>query len=522
MHGLLSHVEDNASVLTFGLSILVFAIVWSSRRRHLPFPPGPRRRFLIGNIPDIPREFEHLHFDAMSKKYGDVVYLDAFGMPLILLGTQHAATDLLERRSAKYSDRKFSLTSSSRTGFSWFFAVNPYGLKWRKARRAFSETMNANAVAQYRSVGERGIRRYLLRLLEDPEKYRSNALYMFNATIIAVAYGLDVHASSENDKYVQIAEQTMRSFNIAFTLGDYHVEQFPFLRHLPSWFPLASFKRKLPEWSADARRLRDEPWDAAMKALNEGSAAPSMASILTGDANTEEEITIAKGACASAYAAGADTMFATFTMFLAAMVLFPETQRLAQAELDSVVGADRLPTIHDKAQLPYLSALLVEVFRWQPVVPTGVPHLAMEEDEYKGYRIPAGAVIITNPWAYSRDPNVYPDPNEFKPERYLKDGRFDLGERDPSAFVFGYGRRVCPGRYFAEELLFTTIASILHCFDISGPHDKDGSQVKFELKFIDVSPLLPQEFECHIRPRSATAEGLIRMICSESELTSIN
>ena len=90
--------------------------------------------------------------------------------------------------------------------------------------------------------------------------------------------------------------------------------------------------------------------------------------------------------------------FATFSMFLAAMVLFPETQRLAQAELDSVVGPDRLPTIHDKAQLPYVSALLVEVFRWQPVVPTGVTHLAMEEDEYKGYRIPSGAVVIPNPW----------------------------------------------------------------------------------------------------------------------------
>lgn len=90
---------------------------------------------------------------------------------------------------------------------------------------------------------------------------------MFNATIIAVAYGLDVHMKAENNKYVNIAEQTMKSFNIAFTLGEYHVEQFPFLRYLPSWFPPARFKRELPRWSEDARRLRDVPWEAAMGAL---------------------------------------------------------------------------------------------------------------------------------------------------------------------------------------------------------------------------------------------------------------
>ncbi|KAI0718518.1 cytochrome P450 [Cerioporus squamosus] len=520
MYRLLSHIADNTSLCLLGISLLTLLLVWQRRPKGLSLPPGPPRRFLIGNIPDLPRKFAHLQFNELCKRYGDIVYLDAFGIPLVLLGTQQAAVDLLERRSAKYSDRRFSVMADL-TGFSWFFAVNPYGPKWRKARRAFTETMNPNVVAQYRSVGERAVRRYLRRLLEDPAKYRSNALYMYNATIIAVAYGLDVHAKSENDNYVKIAEQTMKSFHEAFTLEGSPVEQFPILKHFPSWFPLASFKRKLPEWSADARRLRDEPWEAAMKALYEGKASSSMASVLTGDANTEEEVTIAKGACASAYAAGADTMFATFTMFIAAMVLFPETQRLAQTELDSVIGRDRLPTVRDKAQLPYLSALLIEVFRWQPVVPTGVSHLAMEEDEYRGHRIPRGAVLLPNPWAYSRDPLVYPDPEEFKPERYLKDGKLDVGEHDPGTFVFGYGRRICPGRHFAEEMLFTTLASVLHCFDISGPRNKQGLPVKFELKFLNVSPMLPEEFDCYIRSRSTAAENLVRAACSEAELAGL-
>ena len=90
--------------------------------------------------------------------------------------------------------------------------------------------------------------------------------------------------------------------------------------------------------------------------------------------------------------------FATYDMFVAAMVLFPEKQRLAQAELDTVIGSDRLPTIKDKSALPYVTALMTEVFRWKPVVPLGVTHYSMEDDEYRGYRIPRRTVTIQNPW----------------------------------------------------------------------------------------------------------------------------
>lgn len=84
-------------------------------------------------------------------------------------------------------------------------------------------------------------------------------------------------------------------------------------------------------------------------------------------------------------------------MFVAAMALFPEAQQRAQAELDSIVGPGRLPTAGDKTSLPYVTALLNEVYRWKPVVPLGVTHRAMEEDEYRGYRIPRGTVTIQNP-----------------------------------------------------------------------------------------------------------------------------
>jgi cytochrome P450 len=80
------------------------------------------------------------------------------------------------------------------------------------------------------------------------------------------------------------------------------------------------------------------------------------------------------------------------------MTLNPDVLKKAQEEIDRVIGSERLPTISDEAQLPYISALVKEVFRWGQVAPQGVPHALREDDLYKGYFIPKNSVIIPNIW----------------------------------------------------------------------------------------------------------------------------
>ena len=81
-----------------------------------------------------------------------------------------------------------------------------------------------------------------------------------------------------------------------------------------------------------------------------------------------------------------------------AIVSHPEVQKKAQAELDAVVGPDRLPDFADRDSLPYIDAILKETTRWHPVVPLGIPHKSFEDDVYDGYHIPAGTVLIPNCW----------------------------------------------------------------------------------------------------------------------------
>jgi hypothetical protein len=125
-----------------------------------------------------------------------------------------------------------------------------------------------------------------------------------------------------------------------------------------------------------------------------------------------------KSAAASMYSASVDPTVSTLGTFILAMLTNPEAQRKAQCEIDAVVGRDRLPQFEDMEALPYVSALLKEVLRWRNVTPIGsslrlhllhatyfcfspsiaIPHCVSVEDEYRGYRIPAGSVVIGNVW----------------------------------------------------------------------------------------------------------------------------
>ena len=128
-------------------------------------------------------------------------------------------------------------------------------------------------------------------------------------------------------------------------------------------------------------------------------------------------------------------------MFFLAMIANPGAMKKAQEELDRVVGKGELPDFSHKDSLPYIDALIKELLRWSPPVPLSSPNRAMQDDVYRGYFIPKGATVIQNIWAIFRDPNIYPDPAAFNPDRFLKDGKINPLVFDPEDRVFGAGRR---------------------------------------------------------------------------------
>nr|BED43025.1 cytochrome P450 monooxygenase [Trametes versicolor] len=494
-------------LLLVGLVVVfsIFVRAYSTRSRtSLPLPPGPPPLPFLGNVLDFPKKHLGPEFHALSQKYGDVVSLKVLGRSVILVDTYEAACELLEKRSANYSHRPH-LVMVDMTELDWIFVFQNYGPHWRKYRRALQQAFVSEAITRYFPVQLQTTRDLLRALLATPANFSAHIKFSFAATILRIVYGLDVTPGDE--AYYTLVERLATVTNDIATPGQFLVEAFPSLQRLPAWFPGARFKRVAAAWRAESISIRDQLYASAKDAMGSRGVNESIITRLTDDGAEE---TLVRDVTATIYSSGADTTNAAVHAFVLAMAMYPDVQRKAQAELDRVVGPDRLPDFTDRAHLPYVSALVKEVLRWHVIAPVGGAHRSAADDEFRGFHIPSGALVIPNLWAMSRDPTHYPDPERLDPERFLLNGQLNPDVRDPTTFVFGFGRRICPGRIFAESSLFITCASILHALDVSAPLDASGALRTLEMKAASLAVAHPEPFECRIVARSPHMAELVR------------
>jgi len=341
-------------------------------------------------------------------------------------------------------------------------------------------------------------------VLAKPGELQQHVRHTAGAIILRISHGYEV--KEHDDPFVGLADIAVDQFSKSTATGAFMVDVIPALAHIPDWFPGAAFKSKAKEWRATLEEMVQRPYQFVKDQMSAGVAPESFVSnLLEGKTLSAEEEHIVKWSSASLYSGGADTtVSANYSLFLA-LTLFPEAQKKAQAEIDAVVGSDRLPSFADRDSLPYVDALAKEVLRWNSVVPTGVPHRVIEDDVHDGYFIPKGSLVLTNLWYMLRDPRTYSEPSEFKPERFL--GKEP--EADPRTICFGFGRRICPGLHLADASVWISVAMSLAVFDVSKIVE-NGVEITPEIDPSTGTISHPKPFKCSIKPRSAKALELIQ------------
>ncbi|KAJ6511703.1 cytochrome P450 [Mycena vulgaris] len=433
-------IASSPAFLVLGATFLLVLKLWYGKWTT-QLPPGPAGLPIIGNALQLPVERQWVKFAAWAKVYGEIVHVSAFGQPIIILSSPKAVFDLLDRRSSIYSDRPEFIFAGELLGYAASIPLVKYGDRHREYRKLISEVLNPRAVVKWRALQETQMREFLSDILRIPDQFLHHIRW----------YG------------------SHKSHGIT-------------VRFIPEWTGVA-FQQDAKKFRKTMVALRDDPYNMVKRQIAQGMAKPSFsASLIERDVNPslEQELRYK----------------------WASVGLYSDVQKKAQEELDTVVGRDRLPSFQDRANLPYLNAIITEVYRWNPVGPLALPHRSTQDDVYNGFHIPAGSIVFANSWGILHDSSLYPSPDEFIPERFMRDPLSAEGTNpDPRRFAFGYGRRGCPGQDLADDSLFICAAMTLAVFDL-----------RLEESTFEYSPSIishPKPFRCTITPRSGGTETLV-------------
>ncbi|KNG45206.1 cytochrome p450 [Stemphylium lycopersici] len=490
--------------MALSIYLLVIALVAATLyrlgkvgRRPPGCPPGPPTLPILGNIHLIPKEKAYVQFQKWAEEYGPVYSVILGTKVMIVLSSDQAVKDLLDKRSGIYSSRPEVYLGNIVSNNDRMLLM-PYGDKWRMVRKIVHNALNINVARTYIPYQELEAMAMLVGVLEAPELFIDQIRRYTNSLTTQMIFGF--RTSSINDPKLLKLYST---FTPCFAL--YQISPF----HRANTQSICMHK--------DEKELYLGHWLDAKKAIRDGIAKPCFCvDVLRAQDEEHFSDSLAAYMSGSLLEAGSDTTAAELIGFVQAMLLFPDIAKSAQEELDRVCGP-RLPTLDDWPNLPYINGCIKETLRWMPTAILGMAHAAIRDDEYMGYRIPKGAGVIANVWAIHNDAKRHPDPRRFDPTRYANDQQSAIeaaNNPDPSKrdnFVFGNGRRICQGMHIAERSLFFAISRMLWAFDFGLACDKQGREVIPDPTDLPGGFLVqPRAFPARITPREEKRCVVIR------------
>ncbi|KAF9043024.1 putative monooxygenase [Panaeolus papilionaceus] len=502
--------------LAAGIFLLLRSYV---NRRRESLPPGPKGLPLVGNIFQMPKIFPWKSFSEWSKTYGSIIHLNMIGQPIIVINSRNVARDLLDRRSNMYSDRpRLEIISMyALVGWDKSLVLLPYGDEWRQQRKLIVQDLAPSSCPQYYSLQERETRLLVRNILKEPSSLVPELRLRVGIIVVRTTYGH--YVQSVDDPLLANGLQTIHDGSIAAEPGRFLVDFIPWLQYLPPWLPGTGFLQTAKKWKNTFDDATWKPIEFCRDNLHTGKMLmPNLCGNVYQQAGWEIDPDVERQmalAAATILGGGLDSSISTAMTFFLYMILKPEVQKKAQVELDRVVGHDRLPSITDRPDLPYLRSIMTEVYRISPPFPLSIPHTSTQDDIYDGVLIPKGSMILPNVWHMLHNPEEYPNPEEFMPERY--NGKDSEMEKVKDV-VFGFGRRVCPGNHFAEGTFFSIIATTLATCDILPGLDENGKvKMPDPNAYTSTTISFPKEFPVGLRARSSQAATLLAEVSETIE-----
>ncbi|XP_063360044.1 cytochrome P450 18a1-like [Cydia amplana] len=446
--------------------------IFASIHNALKLPPGPWGLPFLGSLPWMGCGAPHSWFLQQAARYGDLSSVQIGSNLMVCIGSSRIIRRLFNRPdSISRPHTPLNILLCGRG------IVLSEGLLWRKQRQFLHEKFRALGASSV-GINQRVEHCVIVEIEELLAKIESTREQPINPTSFLGRHVHNVICQLMMSFRFEEQDPEFKTFNERVTksmelYGAIHIGE-----HVPAYLHLPGKKSVLNEIRRNLRDVREfhlrkvaerrtqlmdinmdrhEPTDLLDYYLLE-LRNNSVGSKLFDGVDPDEQIVQAFN---DLFSAGMETVRTSLLWALLMMLRNPSVEAAVRAALAEALEPGQLVTLDHRARLYYIEAVLYETLRIVSVVPLGTTHVNSSDWNVNGYLIPAGTHLVPLLNKINMDPEYFSDPNNFTPERFIKDGKVEL----PDTFIpFGVGRRLCLGEQVAKTELFLFFANIMNSY----------------------------------------------------------
>ncbi|KAF2963617.1 hypothetical protein GQX73_g9953 [Xylaria multiplex] len=456
---------------------------------RIPGLKGPRGWPIVGNYFDIMGNAA-VQYDTWGKQYGDVYQVQLGNTTVVIVNSPTAAKTIFLSNSHALSSRPVASTTAGLT-----IGASPYDDSLKRKKKGIAAALNRPSIQTYIPYFDRETRAFI----EDLMTYGKAGAVAIDplpmiqrlslSLVMTINWGVRIPSIDDRlfKEIVTVEEELNRTRS---TVGNAQ-DHIPILRLNP--FNSTSVKARAMRERRDGY-LGQLNSDLAKK-MQEGTNNQCIQASVIKFKEVELSGTELTAICLSVLGGGFETVANTAQWSIAFLAQHPDIQEKAYEEICKFQGSDEpLCDASDDQKCGYILGLAKEALRYFSVIPLALPRETIKDIEYEGVKIPSGSTVYMNAWACNHDPELFPDPDRFEPERWFT-------RPDAPAFAFGLGYRMCAGHLLAMRELYLIFMRLLSSFRIDTSEKIDCDPSK-DMKIPTDLIIAPRSYRVSFKPRN--------------------
>ncbi|XP_058112251.1 cheilanthifoline synthase-like [Magnolia sinica] len=432
----------------------------------MKLPPGPPKLPIIGNLHQnllqlgSGGELIYVTLFKLSQKYGGIMTVWLGMKPTIVISNHEGAWEVLVNKSADYASRMLPYMSKYITANWTTLFSSDHGPYWQSLRKGVQGfAMNPSSISSQTLSQEKEAIAMTQKIQEQAavnggivhpiDNIRHNTIRVVGR----LCFGPDFN----NEAFVVGIDPFIDDVINISALARF-ADAFPFIRYIPG---LRGPFRKVAE-------IRDGIVSVVKPEITRYQSSKSPCTtcymhFLLSNGYPMETIIFT---LFEMFMLSVDSTSTATAWALAFLIRNPEIQQKLFKEVSGGDEKRERVTVDQVSKMPYLQAVMSEVFRMKPIAPLAIPHKTVNDTTLTGLKIDKGTAVIVNIYAVLNDPKVWNEPERFMPERFLNENARSAGMAMERSFLpFGAGRRICAGMDLGKLQVGLTLANLINSFE---------------------------------------------------------